>query len=384
MNDLFTYKQKFYRLLESKSGEVKPLIFEQFVPTEQMKQMFNFPFNVNIKATDQSDWLNKAAEMVLHEAEVLKKQRFQNMGKCDACKVTVGSNFSDDLNKEVFCYNEDLFSYKKFRSCSEPNAYATLVNSYGTSDYGKVSEKIKQMPNYNDTDPHSALQLTAFAVAFIPVVGPYLSTALGVADAILYYNEEKYEEAGLALMLESLPLWGPSLKLFRRGLKLTSGEAKTLSKKVINKEILTSKEKQIMLGVQEEIVESEKLYKSWLSNSLKSANVPPQVLQKLDKVTTVGKSIGKDVIKQETASAIYRKTYQEVTGASWKSAQKWFLSDKSLEDNTKMQQALKAGWKPGQPVPDEFRTKTYSQDLKDLESLDYNSLETFLGDKNKS
>ena len=114
------------------------------------------------------------------------------MKRCEACKVTVGANFVDDLNKETFCYNNDLFYYKEFRTCGDPNAYATLINSYGTSDYSKVLGKIKEMPNYNktDTDPHTALQITAFAVAFIPVVGPWISAALGIADAALYYKEK--------------------------------------------------------------------------------------------------------------------------------------------------------------------------------------------------
>jgi len=382
MKDISIYKLKFFELLESKSGQVKPLITEQFVPTQQHKEMFNMHGGY-VKADTQAEWFNKNAEHILHEAEVAKSQKNQNLKRCDACKVTVGATFADDLKKETFCYNYDLFYYKEFRTCGDPNAYATLINSYGTSDYVKVLTQIREMQNYNTTDPHSALQITAFAVAFIPAVGPWISAALGIADAALYYKEEKYEEAGLALLLESLPLWGPSLKLFRRGLKLTTGEAKTLSKKVINKEVLTPKEKQIIQGVQDEIVDSEKLYKSWLADKLKTANVPPATLKKLDNVVVGGKEVGKDIAKQETATAIYKKTYEEVTGASFKSAQKWFLSDKSLEDNAKMQMALKSGWRPGQPVPEEFRTKTYAEDLNNLNKLDYDEVGNYLNQKNQ-
>lgn len=387
MKDISVYKSKFYYLLETKLGDVKPLLTEEFKPTQQMLDMFKFPFNVNFKATDQSDWLNKAAEYLLYEAETLKKQKTnQNKEiKCDNCKVSINEKFSQDLSKNEFCNHHDLMSKKKW-TCSEINAYAILVKTYGTSEYGKVLGEIKKIIGYDPSeDNHNALVIASIATAFIPVVGPYLSTVFGLADAAYYFGEKNYEEAGLALLLETIPLWGGALKLFRGGLKLSQNEAKALSQKIIRKETLTSAEQKIVKGVAQEADDAEKLYKSWLANKLKTSDlVSANTLKKLDNVVVGTKSVGGEVAKVEGISAAYHKIYQEATGASFKSAQKWFLSDKSLEDNTKMQMALKAGWKPGQPVPDEFRTKTYSQDLKDLEGLDYNSLETYLEDKNKS
>jgi len=382
MVNLEQYRKRFYNLMESTMGDVKPLISEQFKPNEQLLKMFNFPYNVNFKATDQSDWLNKAAEAVITEAETLKYQKGWSLKKCDKCKLSIKNNFESDFNLGETCVNMDVFTGKKW-TCTDTNAYAILVNTYGTSDYNEVLSLVKQMSSTrNDSeDNHNALVISAIATAFIPVVGPYISAAFGIADAALYYKEGDNFNAGLALMMETIPLWGPALKFMRGGLKITRTEGKTLARKLKTKELLTPKESKVLKNVADESVESQKLYKSWLSKQLAQSGVADEVIERVENVVVSTTAIGKEVGKVEGAKVAYERLYQATVGASFASAQKWFLSDKSLEDNTKLQQALESGWKPGQPVPEKFRTKTYQQDIENLNSLNFDSLDELLKSK---
>jgi hypothetical protein len=70
-----------------------------------------------------------------------------------------------------------------------------------------------------------------------------------------------------------------------------------------------------------------------------------------------------------------------IAGASFKSAQKWFLSDKSENDNNLMNKALAGGWKPGSPVPEKFRTNLYKQNIENLNKLDYEKLNNVIKQK---
>lgn len=89
-------------------------------------------------------------------------------------------------------------------------------------------------------DPHVILGITSIATAFIPLVGPLLSTGISLFDASLYYKEGDKNSAALVAGLSMIPFLGgvvtkiPGVKelgvkgMASLGKKLAEG-AKTLS-----------------------------------------------------------------------------------------------------------------------------------------------------------
>ena len=93
----------------------------------------------------------------------------------------------------------------------------------------------------NNLDPHTIATIFAIGTAFIPVVGPFISAGIGLADAALYYKEGDSKSAGLTAAFSMIPFAGkiiskiPGVKqLGSKGMallasKLSSG-AKNLTK----------------------------------------------------------------------------------------------------------------------------------------------------------
>tara|TARA_R110000868_G_scaffold4012_25_gene24557 strand:+ start:3751 stop:4488 length:738 start_codon:yes stop_codon:yes gene_type:complete len=54
-------------------------------------------------------------------------------------------------------------------------------------------------------DQHTANLVFGIASAFIPVVGPFISAGIGLADAALYYKEGDTKTAGMVAMFSLLP-----------------------------------------------------------------------------------------------------------------------------------------------------------------------------------
>ena len=71
-----------------------------------------------------------------------------------------------------------------------------------------VSGSKKQMEYIHSLDPHTVSTIFAIGTAFIPLVGPFISATIGLADAGLYYKEGDKNAAGLTAALSMLPFAG--------------------------------------------------------------------------------------------------------------------------------------------------------------------------------
>ena len=237
-------------------------------------------------------------------------------------------------------------------------------------------------------NPHQGLPILSLVTGFMPVIGPVISAVFGITDAAIYYKEGDNFNAGLALFFETIPYWGPSLRVAGNVLKIDSKFAKALSDKIINKEALSQVEKAVYDFYTNNADTMGQRFKNWLGGKLTGAGLSEVATQKLIQGgINVGSGTAKvatEVGKAEVLSSVYRATYEAATGASFKSAQKWFLSNKSEKDNVLMNKALKAGWKPGTPVPSQYQTDLYKQDIKNLNSLDYSKLNEFLREKQQA
>ena len=60
----------------------------------------------------------------------------------------------------------------------------------------------------NSIDKHTLMTILAIGSVFIPVVGPFISAGIGLADAGMYYQEGNSKSAGLTAVLSMLPFVG--------------------------------------------------------------------------------------------------------------------------------------------------------------------------------
>ena len=133
----------------------------------------------------------------------------------------------------------------------------------------------RQSQAINSIDKHTLLSLTQIATAFIPVAGVFISAAIGLTDAGLYYKENDKTSAGLAAVFSMLPFVGkiPGIKNF------TSKSLALLANKIGlkgGKAALTKAEIQILKAVE---------------------SYGPEVREELIKMAPKLKSILKDVNK---------------------------------------------------------------------------------------
>lgn len=70
----------------------------------------------------------------------------------------------------------------------------------------KQQQSIQEMTNFFQENRHGVLQVAALGTFFIPLVGPFLSLGLELADASLYYKEGDRYMAGLTLAFAAIPV----------------------------------------------------------------------------------------------------------------------------------------------------------------------------------
>ncbi|NBO22857.1 hypothetical protein EBU94_05930, partial [bacterium] len=134
------------------------------------------------------------------------------------------------------------------------------------------AEKMNQA--FKSIDPHTLLTIGAIGTAFIPVIGPFLSTALAATDAAFYYNEGDKKSAGITAAFAMLPFIGPVVSKIPGIKQLGSKGMAALASKIGKGKALTKAEIE-------------------LTNAIK--NFQPQIQQELSKTAPKLKKIIKDI-----------------------------------------------------------------------------------------
>jgi hypothetical protein len=247
----------------------------------------------------------------------------------------------------------------------------------------------KQKEYFKSIDPHVALPILGIAVAFVPLIGPFLSAGVGLADAALYEKEGDTKTAGMVAMFSLLPGVGslipkiPGIKqLGAKGMaalapKLTKGGSQ-----------LTKIESEVVQGISDNLPlvqqELNTYVKKVATEGAKKVANPTtgQVLTNLAKQGVVG--VTRAVAPFVAAGAAYSKGYDTVQsntprikaekeGLEWEFVRTTFGSSGSQQDNVLLTKAWDKGWRPGIIVPKEFRTQKYQNELdqeeKNLEQL---------------
>lgn len=72
----------------------------------------------------------------------------------------------------------------------------------------ELEKSTKLLNKMSNLDPHTVATILQIGTAFIPVAGPFISAAIGLADAALYYSENDKKSAGITAALSVLPFVG--------------------------------------------------------------------------------------------------------------------------------------------------------------------------------
>jgi hypothetical protein len=173
-------------------------------------------------------------------------------------------------------------------------------------------------------DIHSFMTVLQIGTAFIPLVGPFISMGVGLADAAIYYNEGDTKTAGLIGVFSMIPgIGGLASKM-----GLSSWTAKALGE--IGKKIsLGSKLSPVEIQVGKKVAQYKNLIQQEIAKvgvSAAKQNVKKRLVKKAI-INKTAKFAGTKVAPYVGVGVAYDKGYDAVTGNK---------SSPSLEDLVKV------------------------------------------------
>jgi len=144
----------------------------------------------------------------------------------------------------------------------QSNSLLNAVGLRSDSDYNKVKKVIDDSKNVFAVDKHTAMTILSIGTAFIPLVGPFISAGIQIADAAMYYNEGDKKTAGLVGAFAIIPgigglaakmgigklsakVLGNIGKKIGMGSKLTKGELDVANKVAKHRQLLQAEIKKL-------------------------------------------------------------------------------------------------------------------------------------------
>ena len=166
-----------------------------------------------------------------------------------------------------------------------------------------------------DMDKHTAMTILQIATAFIPLVGPFISAGIGLADAAMYYNEGDKKTAGMVGLFSIIPGIGGLAGKLGLG-KVTSKMMASIGKKVSAGVKLTAGETQIVnkIAQNRNLIEAEiKKLGADAGISAAKQNVKKRLVRKNIAAKT-GKFVGTKVAPYVGTGIAYNQVYDAATG----------------------------------------------------------------------
>jgi hypothetical protein len=141
----------------------------------------------------------------------------------------------------------------------------------GGMNLSQASKVSKAMVDYYEENPHLVHQVMQFGALVIPVVGPFISAGIGLADAATYVKEGKNNEAGVAAFFALLPGIASLVNKIPGVKQLGQKGMQALASKLLTRAPLSAVEQGVVTGINlnKELVKQEtnNLVKSMASNA---------------------------------------------------------------------------------------------------------------------
>ena len=237
----------------------------------------------------------------------------------------------------------------------------------------KNAEKSEDLINYYKQNAHTINTIFQIGTAFIPLVGPFISAGIGLADAKMYYDEGDKKTAGLVAVFSFIPGVGG----LANKLGLTKWTAKTLGeigKKIsIGSKLLPQEIKVVnIIAKNKQLIQSE-MAKIGETATIKSGSKMAREILKKEKQKQFIKTQAKTLATYGAAYGGYSKGYDYVQrdtpktkaeneSLDWEYVKTSFGSSGSKEDNDLLNNAWDGGWRPGTHPPKQFQTALYQKE----------------------
>lgn len=167
-------------------------------------------------------------------------------------------------------------------------------------------------------DPHTTLMIFQIATMFIPVVGPFVSAGIGLADAAIYAKEGDNKSAGMAAMFALLPGIGSVVSKIPGVKQLGKNGMTALANKLIkngDKAKLTKLEKETLdLMAKEKNLITQELNNTSKQIASKTAQTTknPATKSTMKKIATSGLKFVGTIGGYAGAGVAYDKIYDKV------------------------------------------------------------------------
>jgi hypothetical protein len=122
---------------------------------------------------------------------------------------------------------------------SNPTISMSLESDTGSINIGDKINTSQKSTNWSKSDSIEMVTNTiAFASAFIPVVGPFISAGISLGNAAIHWKQGKQKEAAVDALFAIIPLLGkiPGVA------KISNSIAKSLASKILGKGALNLEE----------------------------------------------------------------------------------------------------------------------------------------------
>lgn len=178
----------------------------------------------------------------------------------------------------------------------------------GGYDYQKP-ESVKKSFELTGLNPHTITLIAGIATAFIPVVGPFISAGIGLADAAMYYKEGDKKTAGMVGMFTLLPVIGPIVSKIPGIKQLGTKGMVLLAKKIsTGSKITDPTEVAIVNG----LAKNKELVKNSVNTHVKTLSQKTSEKISDNKIKSALLGISKTGLAYGTAGVVYNMSYNYV------------------------------------------------------------------------
>ena len=103
-----------------------------------------------------------------------------------------------------------IITESQLRKIITEQSDASFDRRYGTADAAAKTNAdnralVNSVANWYKQNAHTVNTVLQIGTAFIPLVGPFISAGIGLADASIYYKNGDTKQAGLVAILSLLP-----------------------------------------------------------------------------------------------------------------------------------------------------------------------------------
>ena len=182
---------------------------------------------------------------------------------------------------------------------------------YGTPDAAAKTNAdnralVNSAANWYKENAHTVNTVLQIGTAFIPIIGPFISAGIGLADAGIYYNSGDTKKAGLVAILSLLPGVGSIVSKIPGVAQLGQKGMTALATKLGTNGTLTATETAVVDGLAKNAAlvqqESSNLVQKLAQKAVQSNAKANPIIQKVAKV---GINAVKDQVKIKAVTSGY-------------------------------------------------------------------------------